>query len=354
MNKIEIEKIEAAVDKANDTSGVEALAVIPELNDIEELNKYDVQEQRDYLKIVLFNAERGKYIDEIDAYMKYHPVLKDADIIFFNELDKGMIRTGNRDTSLELSNKLSMNYMYGVEFLELTKGGSRERKVQGENNEAFHGNAIMSRYKLYDSHLLRLPLEYDWFHDNQKRLGGRMALFTKVMVGNREIGLVCTHLENMTSPKGRMNQMKYILQQAEKEYNDIPVIIAGDMNTNTFNSNDKKEVEQAYINFETETDRIYSPQLYEPLITAVERYGFDYTNANVKGKLTRRKHKRGKDDLLLNLDWFFVKDMYCHQTNIVNTIFCNKELSGFQMKDSEGIEISDHNAIVLKVYFKKN
>lgn len=55
--------------------------------------------------------------------MKYHPVLKGADIVFFNELDKGMIRTGNRDTALELSNKLSMNYMYGVEFLELTKGG---------------------------------------------------------------------------------------------------------------------------------------------------------------------------------------------------------------------------------------
>jgi len=354
MNKIEVQKIQLAIDRANDTSGVEALEIIPELNDIEGTNRFNSIEEKDYLKIVLFNAERGKYLEEIDAYMKYHPALIDADIIFFNELDKGMIRTGNKDTALELAGRLSMNYIYGVEFLELTKGGSRERKVPGENNEAFHGNAIMSRYELKDSFLIRLPLEYDWFHDNQKRLGGRMALFTKVRVGNNEVGLVCTHLENMTSSTGRKNQMDYILKQADKHYPDIPVIIAGDMNTNTFNSNDKKDVEKAYLNFEKETDRIYSPQLYEEIFQAVEEHGFDYTNANVKGKLTRRKHKIGKDDLLLNLDWFFVKDMHCHQTNVVNTIFCNKELSGFQMEQSEAIEISDHNAIVLKAYFKKN
>ncbi len=216
MSKIAVEKVELAVCEANNSTGVDALKVIPELNNIEQLNQYGSAKPKDELKIVLFNAERGRYPDEIDAYMKYHPVLKGADIVFFNELDKGMIRTGNRDTALELSNKLSMNYMYGVEFLELTKGGLNERRVQGENNEAFHGNAIMSRYELYDSFLERLPLEYDWFDDTQKRLGGRMALFTKVKVGNTEIGLICTHLENMTSPEGRMRQMTFILEQAEK------------------------------------------------------------------------------------------------------------------------------------------
>ncbi len=133
----------------------------------------------------------------------------------------------------------------------------------------------------------------------------------------------------------------------------MPVIIAGDMNTNTFNSNDKEEVKAAYTAFITETDRIYAPEKYEPLIKDSQNYGFNYADANVKGKLTRRKHKKGKEDLLLNLDWFFVKDLRCFEPGVVNTIFNNKELSGYQMEESEGIEISDHNAITLKVSLHK-
>lgn len=346
MVKFDKQRINKAMEIADNVSSLKALDSLPEMNKLEIVNKYDIPGPlKNTLKIVLFNIERGKYLEEILAYMKYHPALKESDVIFFNELDYGMFRTGNKNIAAEISNRLSLNYIFGVEFLELMIGDK-----EGENKEAFHGNAIMSRFKLYDQMLLRLPLVYDWYKDKQKRIGTRIAVFAKIAVNSKEIGLVCTHLENRTSPLLRKVQMMSILEQAEKIFRNIPIIIAGDMNTNTFDGSNASEAARMLDVFKAESDRVNMPEKYEPLFELVESYGYDYKHSNMPGKITRRKPIPERGTLEMNLDWFFTRGVTCFETAVVNTIFKQVELPGISgMEVSEGIQISDHNAISVSI-----
>ncbi len=352
--KISKEKIGQAVKIANEISSAEALKSLPEFDKVETHNEYEIDtaELKD-IKVTLINIERGKNIDQIEAYIKYHPNLKDSDVIFLNELDYGMLRTGNINVTGELSKRLGMNYIYGIEFMELTLGDVRrdipkEKEHEG-NKEALHGNAILSKFKMYDSYTLRLPAKYDWYVEDAQRLGNRMALFTKIEYKGKEIGLVCTHLENRASGEERALQMKAVLDEADKVFKDIPVIISGDMNTNTYDGTDAAEAARVMGLFETETDRIEAPEKYEPLLGLSEEYGYNYKDANVKGKLTRRKPIEGKSDLLMNLDWFFVKGLECFNPKVTEMIFDNAELEGAPMMDaSQGMEITDHDAITLQ------
>ena len=314
-------------------------------------------EDKNSIKLVVFNVERGRHIDEIEEYLKYHPTLKDADILFLNELDDGMARTNNIDITAEFAKRLSMNYIYGTEFYEMSKGNLQEEAdTAGKKNaRGFHGNAILSRYELFDPILIRLPVAYNWFYDKQKRLGGRMALFTKVRIKNQVIGLVCTHLENSTTPQGREEQMKFILKYVQEHFKEIPVVIAGDMNTNTC-ENKAEEFINMYNNRHSQTDRLYTPEKYEPVLQLIEDEGFNYNNANVRGKITRRKPLKGNAKLELNLDWFFVRGLRCIDPAVVSTIYTRDELEGMSPADTdaidkEGLEISDHNAISVKCMF---
>jgi len=45
--------------------------------------------------------------------------LRDADIVVLNEVDLGMKRTDYRDVTRDLAHVLGMNYVFGVEFIEV-------------------------------------------------------------------------------------------------------------------------------------------------------------------------------------------------------------------------------------------
>lgn len=354
MKSKNIKGVDATMRDTTDVFGLDESKLQLEMEKIRSSNEYSTpRETKNSLKLVLLNVERGKHLDEIEAYLKYHPSLKNADVIFFNELDDGMARTGNIDITAELSKRLSMNYIFGVEFFELTKGNIKEESEDSDqqNTKGLHGNAIMSRYELLEPVLLRLPVAYDWFYDKQKRLGGRIAIFAKIRVNNQLIGLVCTHLENRTSPKSREEQMKFILKQAKEHFKTMPIIIAGDMNTNTCDGTKDEEFINLYENRQSQTDRMYSPEKYEPIFKLVEGDGFDYKSANVKGKSTRRKPILKRGNLELNLDWFFVRGLSCTEAAVVKTIFSVNELecqSKIDADGKEGMEITDHNAISVK------
>lgn len=336
-----------------DPVGYDESIVQAEIGKVIAFNYYHApREHINRLKVVLLNVERGGHLDEIEAYMKYHPSLKNADVIFLNELDDGMARTGNIDITAELSKRLSLNYIFGVEFFELigtVKNGGGNSDLT--NTKGFHGNAIMSRYELLEPVLIRLPKAYDWFYDKQKRLGGRMALFAKIRVNNQLIGLVCTHLENRTTPQKREEQMSCILEYAKDYFKALPVIIAGDMNTNTCDGNNDEAFIDLYDHRQSQSERIYTPEAYEPIFKLMEDYGFDYKSANVRGISTRRKPIAGKGNLELNLDWFFVRGLSCIEPAVIKTIFSVSELEGLPPIDAagkEGMEITDHDAISVK------
>lgn len=54
------------------------------------------------------------------------------------------------------------------------------------------------------------------------------------------MGAVSIHLENRTHGEGRKAQMAAILEAVRKELPDMPLILGGDLNTNTFDGRAKR------------------------------------------------------------------------------------------------------------------
>ena len=261
------------------------------------------------IKIVFLNAERGRHLDEIEAYFKYHPDLKDASIILLNEIDVGMARSGNRNNVKELGERLSMNWFFGTEFKELSRGEAGESNSKDENMESLHGNALLSKYPLKNAEILRLPLKYDWLYDSQKREGGRVALFATVEIEGRDVLLVSLHLENRTDEAGRCEQLKAAADFADEKYKDMPVIIAGDMNTFTFEDGDDRFISELILEDGDEgRSRRENPEHWETLFDFMEERGYDYRTCNQQGKISCRDNVKGLEfPLEMNLDWFFTR-----------------------------------------------
>ncbi len=199
--------------------------------------------------------------------------LSGADVIILDEVDYGVKRTKYRNVARDLANALHMNYVYGVEFIELNRiylGAEKEDEADRPNlrpNEVFgldpkrylglEGSAILSRYPIRGARLVRLPSKYDWYHKEVKaisdlehvrrwtsktlfqeritrqiRRGGRMAIVADLEVPQSPTGLVtvvCPHLEDYTKPKGREEQLTFLLGKIQDVSN--PLVLAGDFNT---------------------------------------------------------------------------------------------------------------------------
>ena len=106
------------------------------------------------LRIGFWNAERCKHLDDSVDMIRS----ADLDVLLLAEMDRGMARSGGWHTARALAERLGWFYVWGVEFVELGLGDSRERNWHhgGKNAEGLHGNAILSRIPLRDPALIRL------------------------------------------------------------------------------------------------------------------------------------------------------------------------------------------------------
>jgi Endonuclease/Exonuclease/phosphatase family len=217
------------------------------------------------------NAEKAK--DEVlRAQMD---VLQSADVLVLNEVDWGMKRSDYRAVVKDLADALKMNWAYGVEFIEVDPkilGTQSFANVENENERkeledlfsvdkarllGLHGTAILSRYPLRDVKLVPFQYQaYDWYNGEKKygsieagkrkgasllfgeeivrevRRGGRTNLVATIDVPDLpgdQVTIVAAHLENRTTPKGRVKQMDEILDFIKPISH--PVVVAGDMNT---------------------------------------------------------------------------------------------------------------------------
>lgn len=186
---------DAWAKKAGKVSGMELTnEVVPYLDDVEIDNSIapkdacQISSDRP-LKVLAFNHERGTYWFEFAEMVRTRKELESPDIIILNEMDIGMARSGNIHTARKLAFELEMNYAWGLEFIELTRGTKKEQiATEGKiNSMGLHGNAILSTCKLYDPLVARdndavnFSNESSWknAHGYEKRLGGRMALFAR-------------------------------------------------------------------------------------------------------------------------------------------------------------------------------
>jgi endonuclease/exonuclease/phosphatase family metal-dependent hydrolase len=202
-------------------------------------------------------------------------ILQSADVLVLNELDWGMKRSDYRAVVKDLAEALKMNWAYGVEFVEVDPkvlGTQSFAAVENETerkelDELFstdktrllglHGTAILSRYPLRDVKLVPFKYQaYDWYNGEKKygaveagkrkgaslvfgeeivrevRRGGRTNLIATIDVPDlpgRQVTIVAAHLENRTTPKGRVKEADELFDMIRPISH--PVVVAGDMNT---------------------------------------------------------------------------------------------------------------------------
>lgn len=197
--------------------------------------------------------------------------LASADILFLQEMDIGVNRSGYVDAARALARALGMNYAFAAQALEVDPvllgrepipgsppGKPRHHSADPARYKGVFGSAILSRYPILKVETFPLRTHaYDWFKDEQRRADiaehGRRAgsalvfdneITRELKIGGRHyfrvdvavpgapggvVSLINNHLEIKTLPKYREAQMAEILGYIK----DIPhpVIMAGDHNT---------------------------------------------------------------------------------------------------------------------------
>ena len=337
MRKIPLEERKALGARLEQHSQKEVMAQIPQFGEAETDNFVPPpQTVPEALGVLMFNMERGVHLAEIQEFLRDCPDIQPFDLILANELDDGCARSGNKNTARELAEAFGLNYAWGLEFIEL---------VNDENEKGFHGNAVFSRWPIRRAGVIRLPEQYNWYFDRQKRIGGRLAVFAELDVGGRPLGAVSIHLENRTHGQGRRIQMEAILEAVERELPGMPLILGGDLNTNTFDGRDKEDI----------GDIAGSPALRRRCLEDVFQYeellpmaaGAGYRIVPEEPRLTRRKPLPGGDFLPLRLDWILLKGVSSAGSRMIST--AREDLTyarpGSALAAFSGPELSDHYAI---------
>lgn len=336
------------------------MAMIPQFSESETGNYaepsslFSSDPEQDGFGAMVFNIERGVNLDETIDFLKYCPDIRPFDLILANELDDGCVRSGGKMVAKEIAKELGMNYVYGLEFIEL---------ANPDDPKGFHGNAIFTSFPVLWSETFRLPEENNWYFDRQTRIGGRCAIFARLEAGGREFGVVSMHLENRTDGAGRRRQLDAVIRETQRVFKGIPVLMGGDLNTNTFDGRSVPAIEFLSTHPELLRDQIARVEEYEPCLADAKRAGFDWKSASSVHKSgggqtedtkgTRRKKLPDGTDMLLRLDWLMAKGLTADSGRTISTLTSD---CGFAPEDSalahfSKKELSDHNAVWARFRF---
>ena len=337
MRKIPLEERKALGALLERQSQAEVMARIPQFGEAETgCFTAPPETVPESLGVLMFNMERGVHLAEIQDFLGDCPDIRPFDLILANELDDGCARSGNKNTSRELAKAAGLNYAWGLEFIEL---------VNDENEKGFHGNAVFSRWPIRRAGVIRLPEQYNWYFDRQRRIGGRLAVFAELDVGGRPLGAVSIHLENRTHGEGRRAQMETILKAVEQELPGMPVILGGDLNTNTFDGRDKEDIGDIAASPELRRRCLEDVFQSEALLPMAAEAGYEIVPG--EPEMTRRKPLPEGGFLPLRLDWILLKGACAVESRMVST--AREDLTfarpGSALAAFTGAELSDHNAV---------
>ncbi len=330
----ERQRLGALLDR---TSQEEVMAMIPQFSQAEIHNLVPPPARApEALGTLVFNMERGVCLAELGDFLETCPAVRPCDVILANELDDGCVRSGGKDTTLELAKRLGMNAVFGLEFIEL---------VNGEDPKGFHGNAIFSRWPIRRAKVVRLPEQYNWYFDRQRRIGGRLAILAELDVAGTPVGVGTIHLENRTHGPGRRAQLETVLAEAERMFPGIPVLLGGDLNTNTFDGRDKDAIQAVAGSPALQRRCLEDVSAWEGCLPAAEEVG--YRLLPEKALPTRRKPLPGGGHLDLRLDWLLVRGVGAGESRTISTrkADCGFAPAGSALAAFQGEELSDHNAV---------
>ncbi len=274
----------------------------PVLHDVEYVENSVSRLTRRSLRFACYNIERGLRLDTIIDLWKQHRA-RLSDIILLSEADRGMARSGNRHTAREFGVALGYSWAYAVEFVELTKGNRRERRVLGENQAGHIGNAILSRFPLSNLQVVRLPCFFDYSQRFMARIGSRIAVIADVRIDGYLLTVVSVHLESDSSPKQRSIQIEALLAAIRERDSGQPIIIGGDMNTTGLDVNRllRSVLRRPWI--VVKSPSISALERIEPMFALLRQEGFEYRQCNLDSHTLRTR------GYMAHLDWFFAKDV---------------------------------------------
>jgi endonuclease/exonuclease/phosphatase family metal-dependent hydrolase len=238
-----------------------------------------------FLRVAAWNIEKGKQLARIIELLRCDPVLRWADVVLLNEVDTGMIRSGNLDIGLVIAQELRMHRAFGPAHLELTKGTERELELSGENAESLQGNAVLSRYPILDARNVPLPVCFEPYEFHEKRFGRRSCLWTRIGVPGRNLWIGATHLEVRDTPACRGRQMGHIVSHFPGSPSDA-CLLGGDFNSSGFPRGSSwrtvRSVSRLMIRSpESMRDVLRHPERgSEPLFRVARRSGFVWDGLN--------------------------------------------------------------------------
>ena len=278
------------------------------------------------IRLLAWNARSCRYIDES---AKTLAGLK-PDVLLLSEMDYGMARSGQHHTTADLAQKLNCGYAWGLEIAYSSDSQP--------NQFGWRGNAILSPAELVRPGLVRLST----FRSDRRSFGSRLAVLTTIKVGDQEIVFASTHLENWTGPQTRAGQLELLLQAIDDYAPGCPAVIAGDMNSLSFEltRDNYKDPETFRQLIKQDTGRFLDPTSHEPLFALAQRYGYNWRDCNIVRKSTQRCNfgpfsLRGNTR---NLDWFFVRGLQPSNPRVVDATMADIDWA-----------LSDHEIICLDV-----
>jgi endonuclease/exonuclease/phosphatase family metal-dependent hydrolase len=234
-----------------------------------------------FLRVAQWNIEYGKELDGIVQVLDQHPVLGFADLVLLNEVDDGMLRSGNFSIAAELSRRLGAHAVFGVEYIELA---GQAGAFNGFNNAAcLHGSAILTRHGVSNPRVQRLPRCENNFGSAQKRLGGRSGIIADIDLPlGGSLTAATAHLDVVNTPRCRQAQMRALLNSIDSRPSPDTsgaVLVGGDFNTHTFARGGRLRtaINLCRILFtggEKLATQLISPHEREPLLNEFESFGY--------------------------------------------------------------------------------
>lgn len=184
---------------------------------------------RNSIRVVDWNIDRGLHLPAIIDFL----AKTNADILLLQEVDINARRTRRVNVAREIAQKLSLNYVFGREFVELTQGTKAE--------PAWHGQATLSRWKVSNPRIIFFGRQSNfwkprWFLPNvepfQERLGGRIALTAEIEITGVSVISYNLHLESRSNDALRLSQLEEVVHDATAFDSTHPLVLAGDLNLN--------------------------------------------------------------------------------------------------------------------------
>jgi endonuclease/exonuclease/phosphatase family metal-dependent hydrolase len=180
-----------------------------------------------FVRALTWNIERGVRFDSIFAFLRKY----EADLILLQETDLNARRSAYRDVARELAQSLCLNYVFGLQFQELSSpNGMRP---------AYQGLATLSPWPLSNGRVIRFRRQSKFWLPRpyiprteifQRRLGGRIALVCEVAIGSDRLAAYNVHLESRGTDGLRIEQLKETLADAQRYKETVPSVIGGDFN----------------------------------------------------------------------------------------------------------------------------